>query len=1666
MATGILDETALCRMTEAKIAQYFLALRKHHQDDSITAALITSTSHERIPPTCLCVWLSASECNSALLHALQQTYSTRLRKSAVRRFRHVMASPSWDRLWTTFGALPGMLQLLQNSSVESIQTMCMALGKCGRGARSLAREACLDDLVRALLPSFYSDVALKSADRRHLVRYYAHVVPACSPDFVRSVVGDPKNPLSRHVSDKAVLSCHPTLIQDIHFQSLVVVERDPVMLRYCHQSRVLFTQKPPRMSEQPHFTATMLYSLRVLRAVDHDEVVHTLDLNTFVDDLCASLTSRLLKRKADWTLVKEVFELVLSCLKAQLEKSASPESATWDTISTLILVYAKAWSEQPATFEDVLLRLLGMVKPKQHQRHFQLQHYLDAVPRTQRYSLLRTLLTFAGGDIDKIEELESLRGFKWTASMLSTLDVDHALPLLQRLLKAFPKHNFLATSDSARSILDLAPNVDTEGSGGHGHPLLLLALLQSRAMTETEVTSFDTTKAVEKFKTDSARSREQPERAHLARTAIFYAVASGSLPTLKTTLLWARRFVRDPLSIQHVFGGGTVDVKELIALLSGIPDPVDKAVSLTQVQELVEEANTILLELFDALCIAAKEPFYQKYIWNYVLALYSEVTEYRLHKLKQLCKILECSEEDGYNAVLNSTIRMLVEIERRSMESGRESVGVRTFLGPLGWQRSLEQHSLPVEPLSQRLTVYRFVDDLARARDALWKGLRLDANPDVADIPKPWCRGLPIQALTRLMTLWSLDEIPDAISMPFLDERVRQIVFMDFEDASAPLPDNNDMICMLLDFQDDYVEALRFLMLRGIHADERDKTFLRAFQHGVRLFQNTRTTPTVALRTMRQVVMRAFSRSLPLPNTFPTMDENSPCHPILPVDIEPGLITEWDPSTGLPDKIESESLEPVAFDYFILQRQIATGDLPSNFDLSPAGGLGHGSSGVLPQFYKDIIKKAGVTEFFTPAAVWRPSQDVRALPPPVLEGLIVSALLYLDSPNTATARLLSTPFPSQDSVRFPALFLDADFLGSSTYSPAKAVEILSKLLDRIPATLLDSLNTRTASTDLLDFRAREILLLLKRSDRPHLACSSIAEAIIEQPDASSWHRMLLSQKYLRRLSASDAFWFFTSFTSAILDKLKQQTNRAQASVESPGSGEITATPKESLVKVTTIKMLVKLLQYADFVPPDTSFDILSRLVSEASHIDIRVSTVESLLDILSKATTDHDSDRALESISVLERVVPIAGSLSERRPTRKSDWAAAEGAGVLPEIWPTGENAGPIFRALIAHGWSRLHDVEFMTRIVLPAVRQSIAANSRWIKLFLDKHGLADQYEHVPKVPFKTSMLLTLISSCAPAAPKDLLEEFHSFILYNISPPPAITALNARLKQEARTDESRHWLALFARGISVMDDALIDGVSIYLTLLNRHLVWPKEYPELDVDSIQRILLEQADAVLYNSDDEFTHWESFIAGLDPSQTRGFAKVRYWTTRELRTIARLESRILELRTDEWQDSPSRDPKFLPSTFKLRLWQIAQPPSVYSDKHGEVRVSRPVFSPSSLAELGQLLVDPIHFGANLAYLKKYLFKFPAGWRQQLARDFAPDTAALVTPSETTFAYMDVVTSLASCTGRSPRLWPEESPRDPCVIYARDEIAPSWKASSNESVRMMGFRLARITG
>src|SRR5277367_6223256 len=54
--------------------------------------------------------------------------------------------------------------------------------------------------------------------------------------------------------------------------------------------------------------------------------------------------------------------------------------------------------------------------------------------------------------------------------------------------------------------------------------------------------------AVDEQKRKASTSREQTDRAFFAKSALMWAIASGSPAFYGETIIWARRFVRDPVS--------------------------------------------------------------------------------------------------------------------------------------------------------------------------------------------------------------------------------------------------------------------------------------------------------------------------------------------------------------------------------------------------------------------------------------------------------------------------------------------------------------------------------------------------------------------------------------------------------------------------------------------------------------------------------------------------------------------------------------------------------------------------------------------------------------------------------------------------------------------------------------------------------------------------------------------------------------------------------------------------------------------------------------------------------------------------------------------------------------------------------------------------------------
>lgn len=64
---------------------------------------------------------------------------------------------------------------------------------------------------------------------------------------------------------------------------------------------------------------------------------------------------------------------------------------------------------------------------------------------------------------------------------------------------------------------------------------------------------------VEAEKIKAGQSRDQSDRADHAKATLIYALSSGSLDLYRDTLMWTRRFVRDPVSFP-AFNTGKINL--------------------------------------------------------------------------------------------------------------------------------------------------------------------------------------------------------------------------------------------------------------------------------------------------------------------------------------------------------------------------------------------------------------------------------------------------------------------------------------------------------------------------------------------------------------------------------------------------------------------------------------------------------------------------------------------------------------------------------------------------------------------------------------------------------------------------------------------------------------------------------------------------------------------------------------------------------------------------------------------------------------------------------------------------------------------------------------------------------------------------------------------------
>ncbi|KAH8783117.1 hypothetical protein F5883DRAFT_537942 [Diaporthe sp. PMI_573] len=464
------------------------------------------------------------------------------------------------------------------------------------------------------------------------------------------------------------------------------------------------------------------------------------------------------------------------------------------------------------------------------------------------------------------------------------------------------------------------------------------------------------------------------------------------------------------------------------------------------------------------------------------------------------------------------------------------------------------------------------------------------------------------------------------------------------------------------------------------------------------------------------------------------------------------------------------------------------------------------------------------------------------------------------------------------------------------------------------------------------------LMKLATSDMPALASPLILQTILDRPDASSWHRVLLSVGFLKTLRAEEAHELLLDLAKGIGEKLEEQSYVRVGESEAPKH-----VPLQPAVKVTTVKYLAQLLNNAEFISNDAAVEVLIELFRAAQHRDIRLAALDSLLsllDSLSRGTQEEmQADPAVHNImAALKTVVPVAGSINERRPVQSTDWAKAETTGVLPELSDLDSNGlPPLMSAVVSavnnsfrQGLKKL-ETEFVQQMILPVLEQSQHEHTKWINMFLAKHNATALKDDVPETPIAPCLWATVLRNYYLSVPKKHLAAFNRYAVHRIAPTPAINKFSASLRADTelrKSSEVQHWLKTF-------DSGRVNGweTETLLTLLD-----PVQDQPAERGVLLGMIFQHAKLYLEEYEKYTNVWATFVDSLSPTSETIRNEVdydRWYNNRRSITV-----QIIDLIRDKRRLGKR---VVLPSTAKLELWLLHTLGWYKSDEGCEAFVSR---------------------------------------------------------------------------------------------------------------------------
>lgn len=754
----------------------------------------------------------------------------------------------------------------------------------------------------------------------------------------------------------------------------------------------------------------------------------------------------------------------------------------------------------------------------------------------------------------------------------------------------------------------------------------------------------------------------------------------------------------------------------------------------------MQEANSLLSLHLQTALLVLREPSYQYCPFNRVFSLLRRVVSLRIDGIRKRLRLGLESEDDLVETFLRSLIPIILEFERAGTAEGHERLGWGQIDGPLG---GLDCPNSPSGP------VLSFLDDLAKQRDELWNHVRIEREPKVAAIGAGWPKGLPVQSLLPSKN-WAAVALRNADAAPFATARVEGTVFCNPETSLQAIPDETSHI-------GPFCDSLKYSITCYIGNKSSaglENRLSKVWAHYSEVVPSSaghilelgqwlsKTAASRGCTNVAKRINRAIYPSQPEISQLPSAD---------------GEAVEWDPwpeahrgnSSSKPTNTDRPTILNSRFHVPTWKASIS-----SSFEDPP------------PWKVSDTPKILDI---------WNSATSVRILPLPTQEAILVSAILYLDSLNTGSTRLLSKPFPEGAiRPRYPSVYLDYEFLSSVGKSPdaaKSAIKVLRRLVSIVPPILLRDLAKSLLKTlsDLPDMSPKYAVInstimglvaLLPLSDKPVLTVDLGLKIIEDMPDASAWHRQIISLRLGKQLGHKDAEGMMRKFASFVFDTLEQQRKGGKWVADpepEPESDEdidmlsddesrsgsqedidmidgeapaVSKAPSKSSgrVKITTVKMLAQMLTESNFISLELGRSILVSLFSASHHIDVRRAVAGALLESLRKSEDMGSTGR--HAYAALVTLSNAAAGPNERVMTSEAQWREAESGGTLPEVG----TERPLFKFFIEEIRNLLpskYSKAYVRDVVLPLLNESSKQHNRWMRIFLSRIELTPEEKSV-----------------------------------------------------------------------------------------------------------------------------------------------------------------------------------------------------------------------------------------------------------------------------------------------------------------------------------------------